>query len=282
MSLIIINPDSCKSCGSCAQVCPTSVLIQEEKKTVPVVLYPERCISCGHCVAICRGDALTHKFLGPESIKPIDYNLMPSFDQITQLLKARRSVRVFRDKLIDKAVIEQVIDGSRYAGSAENAQTTRYLVIQDKYVLKKISESASQSLLKWAIELHASQKINNDKFVSGEIMKWQNVVRAVQNGMDPILRNAPVLILFYALKGLWTLNINANLALCHASLVCTGLGLGSFYAGFIVSACEIDDNIHQQISIPYTHRIYGALAIGYPKFKFNHWIERKAVQITWI
>jgi nitroreductase len=77
-------------------------------------------------------------------------------------------------------------------------------------------------------------------------------------------------------------NVNANLALHNAALAAEALGLGCFYAGFVVHAGERDDRIAKLISLPETHMIYGALAMGYPRLKFKKWPERNPAKITWI
>jgi nitroreductase len=76
--------------------------------------------------------------------------------------------------------------------------------------------------------------------------------------------------------------VNANLALHNATLAAEALGLGCFYAGFVVTAGERDDRISKIVSLPETHKIYGALAMGYPKLNFKKWPERNQANVTWV
>jgi hypothetical protein len=64
-------------------------------------------------------------------------------------------------------------------------------------------------------------------------------------------------------------------------LLCHSLGLGCFYAGYVVSACKRDSSIPDLLSIPKKNQVYGALAMGYPKFKYKKWIERRPARIEW-
>ena len=75
---------------------------------------------------------------------------------------------------------------------------------------------------------------------------------------------------------------NANLAVQNAALAAEALGLGCFYVGFIVIASNRDKSLARFLSLPETHEIYGALAMGYPRLKFNTWPERHPAKITWL
>jgi nitroreductase len=111
---------------------------------------------------------------------------------------------------------------------------------------------------------------------------FDRIVNDVRNGRDTILHNAPALILFHADRGASFAAVNANLALQNATFVAEALGLGSFYTGYVVVACDHGNSIPKFLSLPNNHKIYGGLALGYPKFKFKNWIERKTPRIRWL
>jgi nitroreductase len=96
-------------------------------------------------------------------------------------------------------------------------------------------------------------------------------VSLFKSGTDWILREAPVLVLFCAdsAGGSFT-GFNANLALHNAALAAETVGLGCFYTGFVVTASERDNRIAGLVSLPDTHMIYGALALGYPRVKLSN------------
>jgi nitroreductase len=77
-------------------------------------------------------------------------------------------------------------------------------------------------------------------------------------------------------------SVNANLALHNAALAAEAVGLGCFYGGFVLLACDRDNSIARRLSLPETHKIYGALALGYPRAKFKKWPERNPAKITWV
>lgn len=53
---IKINPEACKSCLRCTQVCPGSLIAVEQGKAV--IKYPEQCWGCVSCVKECEYGAI--------------------------------------------------------------------------------------------------------------------------------------------------------------------------------------------------------------------------------
>ena len=145
MVMITINKDLCKMDGFCTMVCPMNVLVQDEKKTFPRIAHKEECISCGQCVSICPNTAVIHNDFPIEQITEIKQDLQISPENLMEFLKSRRSIRALRDKPVEKELIEQVIEGARFAPTALNLQSTQYIVIQDKEILKRIVELTVQS-----------------------------------------------------------------------------------------------------------------------------------------
>ncbi|MHA1148683.1 MAG: nitroreductase family protein [Promethearchaeota archaeon] len=66
----------------------------------------------------------------------IEPNLMLEF------LKNRRSIRNYQDKEISDEKIEMILEAGRWAPSASNRQPWRFIIIKNKELLKKVSNSA--------------------------------------------------------------------------------------------------------------------------------------------
>ncbi|MGD9049906.1 MAG: nitroreductase family protein, partial [Anaerolineae bacterium] len=71
-------------------------------------------------------------------------------------------------------------------------------------------------------------------------------------------------------------------AVHNAALAAETVGLGCFYPGFVVHVSERDDSIARLVGLPETHKIYGALAMGYPRLKYKKWPERNPAKVTWL
>jgi nitroreductase len=265
------------------------VFIQKEKNAVPDLTHEDLCFSCGHCVAVCPKEAITHTDFPQDNVHPMNRDILPSPEQVFELITTRRSIRAFKDKPAEKDVIEQIIDGARYAPSGHNAQCTEFVVVQEKENLKKITESTQLYLSETAKQLRhplmknillmvAKYEIEGALHLMDDI---DRIVNEFKKGKDTILFGAPCVLFFHADRSINFSDVNSSLAVQNAMLVCHSLGLGCFYAGYVVSACKRDSSIPRLLSIPNNHQVYGALALGYPKFKYKKWIERKPAKIHW-
>lgn len=56
-----------------------------------------------------------------------------------EVLKRRRSIRVYKDKPIPKEILEKIVDSSRFAPTARNEQPWEFMVVTEKETLKKIA-----------------------------------------------------------------------------------------------------------------------------------------------
>ena len=65
------------------------------------------------------------------------------------------------------------------------------------------------------------------------------------------------------------------------SLGATGMGLGGCWAGYFNAAVNTFPPMQQALGLPEGHQCYGAMMIGYPKFRYHRMPERKAPSITW-
>ena len=297
MYAVTIDTELCKKDGLCAMICPDAVIQQDEKATVPKISdeHMEHCIACGQCVAICPQGAISHSEFPATTIRAIQFEQMPTTEQVLQLLKTRRSIRAFRDKPLAKDTIETIIDGARFAPSGHNSQSTEFLVVRDRAVLNKVSAMVIE-YLKFEIKRFANPLFrtlallaDRDLAESGlhEIPGFKRMIQMFESGADPILNGAPVLLAFHARRTVGFADVNAQLALQNASLVAHALGIGHFYTGWVLSPCRApmartwNRRIPSLLGIPPDNNLYGALALGYPIPRFKTMIERKPSLIGW-
>lgn len=239
-------------------------------------------------MAICPQGAIIHPDFPTGYISPVKEKLIPTFDQILELLRTRRSIRAFADRPVEKDTIEKVIEGARFAPSANNLQTTEFVVVQDRKVIDKVTELTLRYLTKTTRRLRNPLLrrlfilVARDKSVSRRLRDFNAVIEAAKKGDDLILHNAPVLLVFHGEKDVGGSDVNASLALQNATLVIHGLGLGCFYAGYMVAASKRDGSIRRLLGIPGGHEIFGCLAVGYPRVKFSNWVERRPPRIKWL
>lgn len=68
-----VDPDLCKSCGICAEVCPYNAVTVDKKKKLPAHVATAACTGCGTCAAECPFGAITmHHFTDSQITSQID------------------------------------------------------------------------------------------------------------------------------------------------------------------------------------------------------------------
>ncbi len=290
MPKIVIDSALCTGCGACVATCPAQVFAQEGAETPSPAARERRCIDCGHCVAVCPHGAIAHASFPEGMVRPIDTERIPSYEQTLELMRARRSVRAFDDEPVERAQVEQIIEAARCAPSAHNIQGTEVLVVEDAALRDAIVKSTAAFFTKTAKQLRNPVIRGIMRFVAKDeiddalelIEDFDEITEAVAQGLDPILRGAPCLLVFHSAPGANFPNVNANLALHNATLACQALGLGSFYLGYVLGACQREKHISRLLGLPPKHRVHAAMGIGEPRHHFPNWVERKQLATKWV
>lgn len=60
-----------------------------------------------------------------------------------EMLQTRRSVRKFKEELLPRDVINQIIEAASYAPSWKNAQPSRYYLLENEATLKQLAETCT-------------------------------------------------------------------------------------------------------------------------------------------
>jgi len=270
MALIEVNTEECIKCGICIAACPTGVLVMGEKG--PEELMAQNCIACGHCVAICPKRAINNIKTPLEN--QTELKELPPLDKETaqQFLRSRRSIRCYKDTPVPQDKLLELVEIARFAPTASNGQGISYLIINDKQLLKRVTEVVIEwmeaEVLKgpkthWSLPLH---------------------IRAYrEQGLDNILRDAPHLILAMAQKDFVRGRENSVFSLAYLELFAPSLGLGSCWAG-IVEMCIFAGYapLLELFNVPKDKVITGAVMVGYPKYKFKRLVDRKPLEVHWL
>ena len=103
-----------------------------------------------------------------------------------EVIKKRRSVRRFSDKTPDWRKVIQAVESARWAPTADNMPTTRFVLIDDADKIQKIKNACQQDfvgqakyILVVASDTDKLKKYYNDKL--GEAFARQQTGAAIQN-----------------------------------------------------------------------------------------------------
>ncbi len=160
---------------------------------------------------------------------------------LDEVIRLRRSVRMYEGKKVDKEILKVIIEACRFAPSACNAQPWRFIVVSDKEKVKMIFE----------------------KTLGGVVLNdWA--------------KTAPVYIVACAKKSFLVHKVGAGLknipyhfldmgaAIEHILLKTTELGLGSCWIGWFNKKA-----IRNILHIPRNIDVVSLITIGYESQKFE-------------
>ena len=280
--MISINSSLCDNCRNCILCCPWHIFIDNNEK-IPKIVNEELCVLCGHCVAVCEKNAIIHCNFPRDFIEPIEENLIPNFNQTLELIRTRRSIRAFHDKPVEEEKIRKIISGSCFAPSSNNKHLTEYTLVKDIMVLEKIKnltldffeeiyKKLDNPIFKYLFLIYNKEKAKRS---IEQLPAYNKLLETCKNGQDLILHNAPVLLFLHSNKNTSFSKIDDSLTLQNLILLCHSMNLGSFYAGYVVAACQNNNKIQKLLHIPKENRINGCLAIGYPRLIYKNCIKRK-------
>ncbi|MDO9175158.1 MAG: nitroreductase family protein, partial [Actinomycetota bacterium] len=68
------------------------------------------------------------------------------FNEVETTILGRRSVRVYRDKPVPEYLVRRVLEAGRYAPSAGNCQSWKFVVVQDPALIAEMTAHVK----KWA------------------------------------------------------------------------------------------------------------------------------------
>ncbi len=273
MAFLTIDETKCKQDGICAAECPRRIIIQENDKSFPQIAQAEEanCMTCGHCVAVCPHGALRVTGVDIENCPEIEKDLVLSWEQAEQFLRSRRSIRLFKDKAMDRGTLEQLINTARYAPTASNAQNLHWTVIEGRDKL----ELLSQGTISWMERVIETQP---DSPAAGY---FRRVVDSWATGYDGILRTAQTLLVPSAPKESANGLVDLSIALAYLELAALPLGVGTCWAGLLRGAMLATPELVKSMGLPEGHTWFYPMMVGYPKFKYHRLPERKAPVIHW-
>ena len=270
MALIEINKETCTQCGVCAASCSGGIIYFKDggyPRQVPGT--DEYCMRCGHCVGLCPSGSLTHREMPAVQTPFIEKSLEISFEQCAQLIKSRRSIREFQDKPVPGEEIERVIDVARYAPTGHNMQEVQWLVINDREKMRQLSAIGAD----W---LRFIMKNN-----PGMAAMFEGVIKQLDAGEDVFLRNAPAVATAFAEKNNPIAATDCAIALGYFDLAANTARLGCCWAGFFYMAAGSHPAMVAAVGLPEGFTPYGALMVGYPKYKYQRIPTRKPASIIY-
>lgn len=268
MSVIGINKEKCSNCKQCIQECGRVYFYVDNNGEVVFNERLNACNICGHCIAICPEDAILTKDLDDVETYPgIDTpETIVESEKLLRLLRAKRSIRRYKNKKVPKELLEKVFEAMRYAPSASNARKWRYVILSDPERIKALNNEVVKANYAYM------------GFQSGE-----QAIKYFESTGRGIFYNAPhLIVLYYRIveKSSIMIGLRANdagIALTYGMLEAESLGLGTCWIGLVQGAVPMNKEILNVLGIK--GMVLGTFTLGYPAVKYRRTAPRPPLKI---
>ena len=165
------------------------------------------------------------------------------------LLKIRRSVRDYEDKEVPLEIVQKIIAESCLAPSSGNGQPWKFIIVNNKATIKKLSNDSKKNLIS-----------DIEKNPASPIKKYEAALR------DPefnVFYNAPCLVFIVGPKNINSTLTDCALAACYFMFAATDKGLGSCWIG--LGTHVKSPELLKTMGMPEDYKIAAPIIVGYPK-----------------
>lgn len=267
--MVKIIKEQCIGCGQCINDCFAKNITMIERKAS----IKGSCMECGHCFAICPVGAVQMDDVTLGGVVDFSKEARPRIDSTTLLnyIKARRSIRQYKDKLVPKEIIEHILEAGRFTPTGCNAQDVSYTVVQEH--LKDVKEAFWKGFPDGLKVAQQKYGINNKLMGTLERLYSEYHENPVNDGL---FFKAPVLLIISSPSV-----FHAGLAASNIELMACSEGLGALYSGFIriflSSNRALCDELHLK-----PENICACMLMGYPDVHFQRTAPKREAAIQWV
>jgi len=282
--LHLVDLETCLGDGICADICPENCLEIIDEKAATVEERADHCILCGQCVAVCPTDSLQRPELPAQDFR--DLAKLPfGYGEFLDFLTLRRSVRVFKDKPVERELIERILEAASTAPMGIPPHSTEVVVIDERkeldFLLEELVKDYSSMVKAFAnpigraiVRLSAGAEdfaVLKDYIV--DLARYANEAYH-RDGTDRYMYKAPVVMLFHGNRWAMSYEENAHLICNYAMLAAVSLGLGNTIIGLIPPIVDRSKVLRERYGIPKDNKVCTSLILGYPKYRYKKSIHR--------
>jgi len=297
MTISGVNEERCISCGACVEECCANLFSMEtypsESRARVVHRDPHSwCTGCGHCLAVCPQDAiLWDDAETPLIVTGIEHpeNLC-SYDTLLRFLQSKRSVRRYLPLELRQEQVDAVLEAMRWAPSGHNLQACRYLAITERRALRAITDHTIEDFRKFRLIIRMRKLLrpflptNLYKLLDspGLLEGINDMIRRREEGLDPILFDAPaVIVVYYPNLGSLSV-IDPTIAFTYGMLAAHSMGLGSCWIGFAIQSLYKDRGMRKLLGVPRDMIVAGVMTLGYPVPVYRRVPPRNQIHVRWL
>lgn len=265
MCKFTVDASLCTRCGLCASDCVAHI-IEQEGDNLPSISQENKalCIRCQHCLAVCPTGAVSILGKNPADSRPMAEMKIPSFEQMNDFIRSRRSIRHYRDENVDPSQINSLLETLAYSPTGVNCEELTFNVIDDKMVMNQLSDKVYAALSEAAAKDDCSPRLKQMASQPREAIDAQ------------LYRGAPHALIVSAPPEAPCAAQDVVIALSYFELLAQSAGLGTAWWGLLKMVITSVPEVKSILGIPEDHEYYAVL-FGIPTIKFARIPQKEGV-----
>jgi NAD-dependent dihydropyrimidine dehydrogenase PreA subunit/nitroreductase len=273
--MVIVDTDKCTGCGACARICHEGCMSLVDGVVEIDFKY---CSTCSQCVAMCPEQALSWD--GVPAVA-FDQTRLPSPEQLDELFKQRRSIRTYKNKKIDRALLEEIVTYGIYAPTHNYG--FRAVVVDDEAIMDALDGILMRfvSLLyNVAYRPKIVEKLARLMGFSEEyLLNKPKIESSLERGFA---FHHPAAIVFVVGDNRIPLSVDsAQYALANMTFYAQIKGIAGCLWGNGPIFMDRSRAARRHLALRKHERIFGALFLGYPAVRFRNKVEGRRMPIQW-
>ena len=212
------------------------------------------------------------------------------YEEYLDFLRRRRSVRVFKDRPVERDLIDKILTAAATAPMGMPPHSTEVVVLDSRdehdfllhelvkdyeSMVRAFSNPVGRTMVRLASGAE-TYKVLKDYIV--DLAEYANEAYH-RDGTDRYMYRAPLLLLFHGNRWAMSYEENAHLVCHHAMLAALSLGLGTTIIGMIPPVVDRSKVLRERYGIPKDNRVLTSLIVGYPKYKYKKSIHRDLASV---
>lgn len=193
-------------------------------------------------------------------------------NKVTEVIKARRSIRSYKPEQISSEELECIIEAGRFAPSGGNNQTTHMIVIQDQSILAELKQLTTEEF--------AKMEIKEDTYSS-----IKSSITQSRTGKYDFTKNAPTLIVVANKRGYGNAMADCACVLENMMIAATSINIGSCWVNQLRWLADneiVKEYVKNKLNIREEEIICGGLILGYSNQDNLVPLQRKGNPVTYI
>ncbi len=213
------------------------------------------------------------------------------FNMVEDVIYARRSVRYYKNKQVPEYLLRRILEAGRFAPSAGNGQTWKFVVVQDRNMLDEMTEdilTLLKRVMKFADYIQPGQ--GRKAWIARLLQRTAKnmfhpipfgAMKFMAEGKLGVWHDAPTVVMLLA-DGRTPGHpaIDVGITGTNMVLAAHSFGLGTCWVSF-ATPLNMMPKWRKKLGIKYPYKLHTSIAIGYPRGAPDGYVKRETQAIDW-